>query len=233
MTTTTSVSAAQVLAAGGIVRAAEVATIAARAGLDLASAATLLDMESAGGHNVWGHDGVDPCEAYIKGGKVTRENYAAYLKIRGARHQRSQGVGPTQLTWWELQDQADRRGGCWDWATNCAVGFEHLAALIGTHGVRDGFRAYNGAGEAARAYAAKAIGIRDSWRARLAGCARTTVRRGDRGELVEQVQAAVGVPADGIFGPATEGAVRRWQATRGLVADGIVGPATWAVLDGA
>jgi peptidoglycan hydrolase-like protein with peptidoglycan-binding domain/GH24 family phage-related lysozyme (muramidase) len=43
-------------------------------------------------------------------------------------------------------------------------------------------------------------------------------------------QAGLGVTADGVFGPATDRAVRQFQASRGLVADGIVGPQTWARL---
>lgn len=222
-------SAVEVLAAGKIVDPPSVVRIARTAGLELAAAATLLQMESGGGRNVWGHDPVATGGAYVKGAIVTERAYKMYLTIRG-RHG-AQGVGPCQLTWPGFQDRADRRGGCWRWEINCQVGFEILADLIDKHGVRGGFEAYNGTGPAARAYAARAMSLYDGWRAKLAGTDRSTVRRGDRGVLVEIVQHTVGVPADGIFGPATEAAVRRWQAAHGLVADGIVGPATWAVID--
>ena len=58
-----------------------------------------------------------------------------------------------------------------------------------------------------------------------------TLRRGDRGDEVRMVQRAVGAPVDGIFGPATEIAVKKYQTANGLTADGIVGPATWAKID--
>lgn len=48
--------------------------------------------------------------------------------------------------------------------------------------------------------------------------------RGDEGAKVRDIQRAVGVTADGIFGPATEAALKRWQAARGLSADGLWGP---------
>jgi peptidoglycan hydrolase-like protein with peptidoglycan-binding domain len=43
---------------------------------------------------------------------------------------------------------------------------------------------------------------------------------------VTDVQRVVGVPADGVFGPQTDAAVKRWQRAHGLTVDGIVGPAT-------
>jgi hypothetical protein len=52
------------------------------------------------------------------------------------------------------------------------------------------------------------------------------LERGDRGEAVRQVQRALGVSADGVFGPQTELAVKRFQKREGLTVDGIVGPAT-------
>lgn len=51
-------------------------------------------------------------------------------------------------------------------------------------------------------------------------------RRGDRGRVVADIQRAVGVTADGIYGPNTEAAVRAFQANQGLVVDGIAGPKT-------
>ena len=53
---------------------------------------------------------------------------------------------------------------------------------------------------------------------------------GDRGKDVEAIQRAVNVTPDGIFGPETENAVKRYQAREGLPVDGIVGPVTWTML---
>lgn len=62
---------------------------------------------------------------------------------------------------------------------------------------------------------------------------RRTLRRGARGargNLVKQVQAAMGIAANGTFDAGTEAAVRQFQRDHGLVPDGIVGPRTWATL---
>lgn len=53
------------------------------------------------------------------------------------------------------------------------------------------------------------------------------LRKGSRGDGVKMMQEALGIGADGIFGPGTERALKKWQAENGLVADGIAGPATF------
>jgi peptidoglycan hydrolase-like protein with peptidoglycan-binding domain len=50
------------------------------------------------------------------------------------------------------------------------------------------------------------------------------------GTSVRDLQHALGLPADGVFGRQTARAVREFQRHHGLRADGVVGPATWAAL---
>ena len=47
-----------------------------------------------------------------------------------------------------------------------------------------------------------------------------------RGADVAALQRALGVPADGVFGPQTERALRSYQRSHGLTVDGIAGPQT-------
>ena len=53
---------------------------------------------------------------------------------------------------------------------------------------------------------------------------------GSQGRQVALLQSALGLRADGVFGPETEAAVRSFQARHGLSVDGIAGPQTTAAL---
>ena len=63
-----------------------------------------------------------------------------------------------------------------------------------------------------------------------AGSEDLMVERGDRGDDVKRIQAALGIPADGIFGPQTERALKRFQRRKGLLVDGVAGPQTLGAL---
>jgi peptidoglycan hydrolase-like protein with peptidoglycan-binding domain len=66
----------------------------------------------------------------------------------------------------------------------------------------------------------------------LAPYAKTTLRKGSTGAAVTALQKALGITADGAFGPQTEAAVKAYQARRNLPATGIVAASTWAALMG-
>ena len=71
--------------------------------------------------------------------------------------------------------------------------------------------------------------------------AKPTLRRGDRGAYVEELQTDlltlgydIGTTySDGIYGKGTEAAVKAFQKAHGLIVDGVVGPMTWDALDNA
>lgn len=65
--------------------------------------------------------------------------------------------------------------------------------------------------------------------------ARPTLRQGNTGEYVRQLQQALNktgaaLNPDGIYGTATANAVKAFQESHGLSVDGICGPMTWAAL---
>lgn len=135
-------------------------TAARSAHLPVPLAASILVQETGGGQNLWGHDptifigGYDAKNRKRYGPTVTQAGYVAYLEQRGpGGHGGMQGVGPCQLTYFSLQDEADQQGGCWRPLPNMNVGFAHLAANIRRSGLHAGVAAYNGTGPAASRYA--------------------------------------------------------------------------------
>ena len=180
-----------VITDGGILpeRAERVIIEAKRTKLPSAMACVMLMKETPvqgkdgkvrGGHNIYGHD-KGTCFARPGVHYVTRENYQEYLTCVRKGGKRN-GVGPTQLTWWEFQEDADKRGGCWNPDINIAVGFEILARLLLSKGVWGAFKAYNGSGAAADAYANKATGMLPRWE-QLISKAGTTIPIGRRRTL--------------------------------------------------
>jgi lysozyme family protein len=75
-------------------------------------------------------------------------------------------------------------------------------------------------------------GGRHHARAHQASAGKTHAHHGVRahGSGVADLQRALGISADGVFGRGTARAVRAFQRKHGLKADGVVGPATWAAL---
>ena len=140
----------------------------------VALAAAMVEQESTNGENVVGHDrdarGNLIFPARNGKVKVTEDLYRRY-KVRrdvgGKGRGGMQGFGPMQLTYWSIQDDADRNGGCWKPRINIRTGFRHLNGLIETHGLREGVRRYNGSGPAAERYADSVMAKRAKWRKRL------------------------------------------------------------------
>lgn len=155
-------SKVSVMRANGVVYPWRTYLAARAAGLPLAVACALLFQESDGGHNVFGHDPT----IFSGAGEVTEAKYKAYKALR-AKTGMMQGVGPTQLTWYEFQDRADREGGCWRPFVNMKVGFSIMTAYLKTYTLREAFARYNGSGPY-EAYATRTLQRYTEWRSKLA-----------------------------------------------------------------
>jgi hypothetical protein len=128
--------------------------------LPLSLAFAMVEQES-NFRNVYGHDLV--LNRAPKGAPVTKSNYqGTYLPDRKAG-KGMQGVGPLQLTWWEFQDEADRRGGCWVPKHNISVAFDMLSSSIAQHGLKEGIMRYNGRGPAAERYYEQVAARTERW----------------------------------------------------------------------
>jgi putative chitinase len=151
-----------------------------------------------------------------------RENYTNFGKTIG-------------LTAEQVIDYVQTKKGalesaCWYWKSrnlNAACDASDIVKMTklvngGTIGLEDRKKHYNEAlailGGAAPSAAPAASG--------------GTLRRGSKGDEVKQMQAKLGLVADGDFGPGTEAALKKWQSANGLTADGVAGPKTLAKLLG-
>ena len=120
--------------------------------------------------NVFGHDPVRSIPISWRGTTVTKDKYLTYKRNR-QNGLGMQGVGPTQLTWYTFQDDADRLGGCWVPKHNIRVGIHHFASLYKgfrrSHSQRNALRLaaqnYNGTGSAAVSYGWDFLRQYDRW----------------------------------------------------------------------
>lgn len=106
-----------------------------------------------------------------------------------------------------------------------------LSAPLRAHDWQAFSRVYNGPAFRRNSYD---IQLARAYR-RYAASATGTLRRGDSGDAVRMLQAALArhgytLQQDGTFGSQTAHAVRQFQAANQLVIDGIAGPATMAAL---
>jgi cell wall-associated NlpC family hydrolase len=69
-----------------------------------------------------------------------------------------------------------------------------------------------------------------TWRAISRRTSSSSRSSAARGSAVRLLQRRLGIAADGVFGPGTKRALKRFQRAHGMVADGIAGPATWSAL---
>jgi hypothetical protein len=136
-------------------------TEAERAGVPYYILCAFLEQESSGGRNVFGHDSMN-CSDDIKGKRVTKARYEEYKRQRPTCGM--QGVGPMQLTFHSLQDEADALGGCWKPRINIRYGAGLIADYHNESGSwHDAAKRYNGSED----YAVRNDELRHKWKALL------------------------------------------------------------------
>jgi murein L,D-transpeptidase YcbB/YkuD len=179
---------------------------------------------------------------------------AAAIDRKAAYESTSWGAGQVMGAHWAWLGYADVEALAAEARSGAAGQLRLMARYLDKAGLAQALRAkdwaafargYNGPAYAERGYdrlIAQAYGRHSGTpvaeAAPNAGRTGGLLRRGSRGEAVRELQrrlSGLGHPlqADGIFGPATERAVRAFQAGHGLAVDGIVGPQTAQLLEAA
>jgi putative chitinase len=159
-----------------------------------------------------------------------RNNYTAFGK--------SVGMTADEAAEYVATKKGALESACWFWATNKIERFADADDIVGmskkinggTIGLDDRKARY------ARAKAilggASVSAPQKSESTSSNSSAARTLRRGMKGDDVARMQKALGVAADGDFGPGTLAVVKKWQRANGLEPDGIVGPRTQAKMFG-
>lgn len=169
---------------------------------------------------------------------------AAAIDARAARESTSWGIGQVMGAHWAWLGfasaealVAQARGGLRGQLRLMAryIDKAGLAPALRRHDWAAFARGYNGPGFRNSDYDGRLARAYARYAANAARPRSATLRRGGRGEAVRALQLALtarGYPlaADGMFGPATERAVRAFQTRSRLAVDGIAGPATLAAL---
>ena len=158
-----------------------------------------------------------------------RNNYTAFGK--------SIGMTAEEAAEYVATEKGAVESACWFWNTNKLNKFADAGDIVGlskkinggTIGLEDRVRRWE---EALKILGGKAapVNIKEEKDDDDVKDDIGVLRRGCKGEGVKIMQKALGIGADGIFGPGTERALKAWQAKNGLTADGIAGPATFAKL---
>lgn len=170
---------------------------------------------------------------------------AARLDRRAAYESVSWGIGQVKGAHWAWLGYASVDALADEARSGIAGQLNLMARYIDKAGLADALRrrdwaafarGYNGPGFRKNGYDRKLARAYARYERGKIGAPAAILRRGMRGDTVRSLQISLarhGFPlhADGIFGPQTEDAVRRFQERRGLVVDGIAGPATMAALE--
>ena len=157
-----------------------------------------------------------------------RNNYEAFGK--------TVGMTAEEAAEYVVTEQGAIESACWFWYKAKCNTFADNGDIVGmskringgTIGLEDRVRRWNEALEILGAPAPAPSDVSEDVEDIIDDIG--VLRKGSRGEGVKIMQEALGIGADGIFGPGTERALKDWQAANGLVADGIAGPVTFAKL---
>lgn len=145
-----------------------------------------------------------------------RNNYTAFAK--------TVGMSAEEAAEYVATKKGAVESACWFWKTNNIASYADRGDIVGmtkringgTIGLDDRKRRWN----AALAILGGKVTVHTE------SSSGSILKVGSKGPEVANLQKALGVSADGIFGRGTASALSQWQSMHGLTADGIAGPAT-------